>query len=451
MKWTINNSRKRYHIAIISLTAAVYVLTGCSEGVSYSGSDAKSDKFLDQGSLDSNHNTNINNGLSISDNISDIKRIKRYDNNTYSDKLSVNKIEVDNCAANKATVSDNSVSLIMVGDVLLHDSVNRNCMTPEGTYDYSHIFENTKKEISDADIALVGQEVIIGGEELGVTGYPSFNAPFEIGRELARTGFDVVCQANNHALDRKKAGIEKCLDFWRTEYPEMAVIGIYDDEISSENILIYEKNGIRIAILNYTYGTNGVEMPKDMPYAVNILKEQEVIDDIERAERDADFTVVCPHWGTEYNLDISTDQDKWTDLFCQYGVDLVIGTHPHVIEPIQWIGEEGADRRMLVYYSLGNYVNWTSGAGEGISTRMVGGMASINLVKGEDGKVTIGDYGVEALVCHLSKEKGGISVYRLADYNDDLADTNEIKNQDPDFSRQYCVDLCDRIWGNIWN
>ena len=191
-------------------------------------------------------------------------------------------------------------------------------------------------------------------------------------------------------------------------------------------------------------------MPDDMPFAVDLLKKDRVVEDVRRAEDIADFTIVCPHWGTEYNLGKTTDQDNWTDIFFENGADLVLGTHPHVIEPIEWIEDEQTGKKMLVYYSLGNYVNWTAGNGPGTSNRMVGGLALVNIGRDDTGEVVVKDYGVEAIVCHLTKEKQGITVYRLADYDERLARSNEIVNQDPDFSRQYCVDLCNEVWGNKW-
>lgn len=345
---------------------------------------------------------------------------------------------------------EQDISLIMAGDILLHIPVDRSCMLDDGSYDYSCIFENTRDDIEKADLALVNQEVIIGGKELGVTGYPSFNAPFEIGDALADSGFDVVCHATNHALDRGKTGIVNCLDYWNREHPEVAVIGINRTAEDRNDIYVYEKDGIRIAVLNYTYGTNGVKMPDDMPFAVDLLKKDRVAEDVRRAEDIADFTIVCPHWGTEYNLGKTTDQDNWTDIFFENGADLVLGTHPHVIEPIEWIEDEQTGKKMLVYYSLGNYVNWTAGNGPGTSNRMVGGLALVNIGRDDTGEVVVKDYGVEAIVCHLTKEKQGITVYRLADYDERLARSNEIVNQDPDFSRQYCVDLCNEVWGNKW-
>lgn len=345
---------------------------------------------------------------------------------------------------------EDSVNLIMVGDILLHTPLEECYKQSDGSYDYTNAFANTSSKIESADLALVNQEVIIGGEELGVSGYPCFNAPYSIGDELVETGFDVICHGTNHAMDKGKKGILNCTSFWQTNYPDITVLGIYDSAESRDNIYIYEKNNIKIAVLNYTYGTNGIELPSDMPYAVNLLKESQVRADIQFAEANADFTVVCPHWGTEYRLTPDSMQDKWTSIFLEEGVDLVIGTHPHVIEPVKMITDSESGHEMLVYYSLGNFINWTGSSGAGIANRMVGGMADITITKDAQGKAFISEYDVDALVCHLTKETNGPTTYFLNEYSEELASQNAIRSQDSNFSYEYCINLCNEVWGDIW-
>ena len=187
-----------------------------------------------------------------------------------------------------------------------------------------------------------------------------------------------------------------------------------------------------------------------MPYAVNLLEENRVETDLQKAEELADFTIVCPHWGTEYVLEQIDYQEHWAQIFLKNGVDLVLGTHPHVIEPIEWIEDEETGNKMLVYYSLGNFVNWTSSSGAGIANRMVGGMAEVTIGQDEAGTVKINDFGVRALVCHLQEGVGGVTTYYLSEYTDELGEQNQIVTQDSTFSRQYCVDLCNQVWGSMW-
>ena len=349
----------------------------------------------------------------------------------------------------------NSVNIIMVGDILLHTPVEeaaKNDLT--GAYNFDFIFEHSKGKIESADIAIVNEEVIIGGEALGVSGYPAFNAPYEIGDALYKSGFDVVCHATNHALDKGKNGLVSCLAYWRSTHPDMIVTGIYDNADSASSFPVIERNGIKIAILNYTYGTNGISAPKDMPYAVSMLNKDRVITQLDLAEQTADFTIVCPHWGTEYNLGITKDQEKWAQIFREHGADVVIGTHPHVIEPYLFYDDEIAgitnnhgNGDMLVYYSLGNFVNWTSGQGAGVANRMVGGMADFTISKKADGEVSIDSFTVDNYVCHVQSGDENVTVYPLDAYTEELAAQNEIRKQDSKFSKAYCTELCAKVYG----
>ena len=335
------------------------------------------------------------------------------------------------------------ITLVMVGDILLHTPVAESARTEEGDYDFSAVFANLQEEIQAADLALVNQEVIIGGQELKISGYPSFNAPYELGDALAASGFDVILHATNHTLDKGKRGVVNCMTFWQENYPEKAVLGIHDSAEDQEEIYVYEQEGIRIAILNYTYGTNGIALPEDMPYAVDLLESARVIEDLGRAKELADFVIVCPHWGTEYRLEETSVQKEWAQLFADNGADLVLGTHPHVIEPVKWVDDT------LVYYSLGNFVNWTSGTGEGVANRMVGGMAQVTISLDDTGAAVIKDYGVMPLVCHLEQGFGGVTVYSLEEYTEELAERNEIVKQDASFTLEYCRELSGRVFGEV--
>ena len=344
--------------------------------------------------------------------------------------------------------------IIMVGDVLLHTPVEESCLRPDGSYDYDSLFSHTKEEIAAADLALVNQEVIIGGADLGISGYPCFNADYSLCDSLVGAGFDVICHATNHAMDKGRKGLINCAKYWKENYPQITVLGIHDTADTSTSCgaepVILDLPDMKIAVLNYTYGTNGIPLPDDMPYAVDLLDEEQVAADIRRAEELADFTIVCPHWGTEYRLTPDASQEKWTKVFAENGADLVLGTHPHVIEPIEWVTDEERDHEMLVYYSLGNFVNWTSGTGEGVANRMVGGMAEVTLTKNDNGELEIADYGVKPMISHVASGPEGVTTYFLEDYPEELAEENEIVSQDPEFSREYCVNLCDSIWGDLW-
>lgn len=345
-------------------------------------------------------------------------------------------------------MEDSSVTLIMVGDMLMHTPVNETGVMEDGSIDFSHLFTYTEEMIQGADIALVNQEVILGGEELGISGYPAFNTYQELGDDLVETGFDVVLHATNHALDKGKKGILSCLSYWEKTYPQIAVLGIQDTAEEQDDIYIYEENGISIAILNYTYGTNGIPLPEDMPYAVNLMDREQMKEDIETAKEMADFIVVCPHWGTEYVLEETDYQRNYADFMLDCGVDLVIGTHPHVIEPVEMMEDESGNQ-MLVYYSLGNYVNCTSSDKSDIGKRMLGAMAEVTIKKDENGDVFISEYGAQPLVTYVSENQEEITVYPLEQFTDEMALSSYTVKFDTDFSKTYCEQLWENVMGEL--
>lgn len=340
-----------------------------------------------------------------------------------------------------------TVTIVMVGDMLMHTAVNDSGKQEDGSYNYDHLFTNVQTKIQEADLALVNQEVIISGRDAGLKGYPRFNSAYELGDSLVKAGFDVVLHATNHAMDMGREGLLRCVSFWEETYPWMDVVGIYDDEASAREICIREVEGIRIAILNYTYGTNGIKLPENMPYAVDMWDEDAIRADIALAREQADFIIVCPHWGTEYVFEETKKQKKWAQFLADEGVDLCIGTHPHVIEPVKWVtGKDGNE--MLVYYSIGNFINATSGTASGVSSRMLGAMAQVTITM-EENQCEIKEYDALPLVAHVEK-KGPISTYFLQDYTEELAQKHYMTKVDPDnFSLTYLWELYDRVIGDL--
>lgn len=354
--------------------------------------------------------------------------------------------EVQKTKKSTGTEERNSITLVMVGDMLMHTPVNKTGVMEDGSIDFSHLFTHTKDMIEGADLALVNQEVILGGEELGISGYPAFNTYQELGDDLVEAGYDVVLHATNHALDKGKKGVLSCLSYWDNSHPEIAVLGIQDTAEEQREIYVYEKNGIRIAILNYTYGTNGIPLPEDMPFAVNLMDKEKMAEDIARAKGMADFVVVCPHWGTEYVLEETDYQRNYAEFMLDCGVDLVVGTHPHVIEPVEMFTDENGNE-MLVYYSLGNYVNCTSSETEDIGQRMLGAMAEVTIAKDESGEVYISEYGAQPLVTYVSADQEEIAVYPLEDFTDEMAKSSYTVKFDTDFSKAYCEQLWESVMG----
>lgn len=339
-----------------------------------------------------------------------------------------------------------TVQIIMVGDMLMHEPIIKSGLQEDGTYNYDHLFVNVKDTIEGADLAIANQETMMGGPKFGYTGYPSFNTPYALSDAEKKAGFDVLLFATNHAMDKGFRAIYNCMDYLDEHHPEMTYLGINRSQTDqNENIYVYEKNGMKIAILNYTYGTNGIPLPGDKPYLVNLLKEKKLRSDIQKAEEIADFTIVCPHWGTEYNLGTSAAQERWVEIFLEEGVDLVMGAHPHVIEPIKWHTRDDG-HQMLVYYSLGNFVNGTSSTGHGVTKRMVGGIADVTLRRNDDGVVEIAEHDAIEIVCHMGKGTD-YTVYYMEDYTEEMASENLILKQDGEFSKALCESVFTQVWG----
>ena len=343
--------------------------------------------------------------------------------------------------------SSSQVTLLAVGDNLIHREVIASGKQPDGTYQYDFLYSNLKEEISAADIAVVNQETIFGGKEKGYSGYPKFNSPTEIGDALVDTGFDVVLQATNHAMDMGSEGIANTLAYWKDK-PQITVLGINESKEASEKVTILEKNGIRIAMLNYTFSLNGIPLPKDKPYLVNMLDQEKMARDLQFANKNADFTIVYPHWGTEYVYKSIDMQKDLTKFFYEQGVDLVIGSHPHVIEPVEWIETEKG-HRMLVYYSLGNFLSYQREA-----PRMLGAMAEVTIVKDETGTY-IKDSSITPIVTHYENGPADYhyAIYKLKDYTPALAKIHGVSDLAEDGPMDYgkLVSLAKEVLGDWYS
>ena len=355
--------------------------------------------------------------------------------------------EADGTVDGSADSAGVDVSIIMVGDLLMHDNISASGYLADGTVNYDHIFAHVKDDVQAADVAVINNEVIYGGDDRGYQNYPMFNVVTPLGDSVVDAGFDVVLHASNHVLDQGTTGVENCLDFWNNKHPEIAVLGIHESSEDAAEIYVYEKDGFKIAMLNYTYGMNGMALPDDKDYLVDLMTEEtknKVIYDIRRAHDLADAVVVFPHWGTEYNLGSDDFQHEWAQLFADEGVILAIGDHPHVVEPVEWYtGKNGNE--MLCYYSVGNFISSQTGADS-----MLGIMSQTTLHKNADGSVSIKEYGLEPLVTHRRSGAGNFTTYRLSDYTQDLVSQNSILNYDGRFSISYLEDLCEREFGDLY-
>ena len=329
------------------------------------------------------------------------------------------------------------IELMMVGDNLLHMGLINSGKQEDGSYNYDFLFEDIAPFLEAAEISLINQETIFGGNELGFSGYPEFNSPTQVGDAIVKAGFDVVLFASNHAADKGLTGLENCLTFWEENYPETIVTGIQKEKEEENEIHVIEVQGITFAFLNYTYGPNVETVPKNIRGKLDLLcvcneengrmdyttLNPQVVEDIKRADEMADYVIVCPHWGTEYTGKPSSYQEKFAMEMTAAGADIIIGTHPHVVQPIQWIEAENGNR-CLCYYSLGNYVSTQKGP-----FSMLEGMAWISIHVTEDGHyINEERTGVVPLVNQYSAFPVRFeAVYLLEEYTEELAEGHGIK------------------------
>lgn len=262
--------------------------------------------------------------------------------------------------------NDNELSLIMAGDVLIHSSIYDDAYD-DGKYNFDKMLSLIKPIVKNYDLAFYNQESILGGTSLGLSSYPAFNSPQEVGETFTSAGFNIVSLANNHTLDFGKKGVVSSTNYWKTK-KDVLTNGSASSLNNRNDIKIKEVNGIKYTLLAYTTTTNGIEPSNN--YYVNVYSEEQVKKDIEKVRDKVDLLLVSMHWGEEYNFSITPEQEKIANYLSNQEVDIIIGHHPHVIQPIDYINDT------LVIYSLGNFISGQEGL-----DRRVGLMVSVDIEK----------------------------------------------------------------------
>ncbi|MGL4821054.1 MAG: CapA family protein [Bacilli bacterium] len=273
-------------------------------------------------------------------------------------------------------------TLAAVGDVLLHRSVYNDAQTSDTSYDFSKMFTEVNPFILSADVAVANQETMIGGVEIGLSDYPVFNSPKEIGDALKESGFDVVTLANNHTIDRGERAVLRGLANWNAI--GLVHTGAFRSFQDQKQIRTFTAKEITFSFLSYTYGTNGIPVPKGKEYLVNVFDEAQMKQDIARAKTVSDVVVVAMHWGQEYQVLPNEEQKRWAQWLSDEGVHIVLGSHPHVLQPPTWVKGKGGNKT-FVAYSMGNFLSAQIGV-----DKLTGGIFTIDVVKTvTDGKVSI--------------------------------------------------------------
>ncbi len=376
-----------------------------------------------------------------------------------------------------------TIHIMAIGDNLLHEGIISTGKQADGTYNFDFEFADIKPFINAADIAVINQETPLAGNNYGFKGYPCFNSPTEVGDAIAKAGFNVVTAATNHAYDQKAKGMYSYADFFVTNHPEVVLCGIRGNlpnlqgepkKVNPEDITVtveetpstepetvattepetvaepdalpgternpriqyIEIQGYTFALLNYTYGTNLATYPSDAEGHLDMLCDYNrknrmlnftalndyVLPDIYEAKQTSDFVIVFPHWGNEYQTSASPYQEAWAKMFADAGADLIIGCHPHVVQPVTKVTSD-LGNEVLCYYSLGNYASL-----QRQRRAMFEAMAWVTLVDDEDGNLHIVEEESGALPMVMQYTTGARfqAVVPLDEYTESLANAHGI-------------------------
>lgn len=243
-------------------------------------------------------------------------------------------------------------SIFMVGDALIHSNVYEDARCADGSYDFKPMLEQIKPISIKYDLKYYNQETILGGATLGYSNYPRFNSPTEVGDAFLDAGFNLVSLATNHTMDKGEAGVINSVNYWKSK-ENVVYSGQWTSNEEREESHVYNINGISYAFFSYTTWTNGLETPAGKEYLNNVYSPEKAAADIAKVKDLADVIIVAMHWGTEYSLGVSSQQTEIANYLSSLGVNLIIGAHPHVVEPVEYIN----DGKTFVIYSLGNFIS----------------------------------------------------------------------------------------------
>ena len=292
------------------------------------------------------------------------KNRSSYENLVQSSKQEVEnekqKKEQDSNNEQEEEPTDVSFTLSAIGDIMCHNTQYLDAYDKTtDTYDFSYVFDDISLYTKTADICVGNLGTAFAGEEVGYSSYPTFNPPDSLAYELKDIGLDVLSTAGNHALDKGFDGLSRTIDVLNDA--DISHLGTYKTEEDQNKTLIKYVKGIKIAFVNYAYGTNGIQIPSDKSFCVNLIDENLMKTQLDNAKKEnPDIIIACMHWGNEYKTTQNSTQEDLANFLFQNGVDIILGTHPHVLEPMEKRTitlEDGTTKDGFVIYSLGNFIS----------------------------------------------------------------------------------------------
>ena len=259
----------------------------------------------------------------------------------------------------KEEKKDTTINMAFTGDIMCHNTIYKDAYNSStNEYDFSYIFDEIKHYLQIPDITVGNLETTFSGKDAGYSSYPTFNTPEALAYNLKKLGFDVVSTANNHCYDIGYSGIESTINYLNDA--DIAHTGTYTSEEDQNKILVQNVKGLKIAFLSFTYGTNGITVPQDKSYSVNLNDNPTILKQLQLAkEQTPDLICVSMHWGTEYQTSPNSSQQEMADFLFKNGADIIIGNHPHVLQSMEKREiklEDGSSKDGFVVYSLGNFL-----------------------------------------------------------------------------------------------
>lgn len=309
---------------------------------------------------------------------------------------------------------DITVDIVAIGDIMCHSTNFQDAYDEEkDTYDFSRVFEDIKGYIQEADLAIGNLETTFAGKDVGYSGYPTFNTPEQLAQNIKDLGVDVVSTANNHSLDKRYNGLVSTLD--ELDKVELSHTGTYRSKEEQDTILTKDVNGIKFAFLSFTYGTNGIPVPSGKEYCINLIDENLILDQLSKAKAlNPDVICVSMHWGDEYKLKQNATQEKLANFLFENGVDIILGSHPHVLEPMEKRTvtlSDGTKKDGFLIYSLGNFMS-----GQVIQNTMNTIILQLKITKHTDDSITIDSYNYIPIFMY-DKGAGQKERYKILDIN----------------------------------
>lgn len=343
-----------------------------------------------------------------------------------------------------------SFTFVGVGDNLIHGAIYLAYPNNGIGADFSDLFENTNSYTQKADLAYINAETMMAAETAEeLSSYPTFNGPVSYLGAIDKAGFDWISMASNHSMDTGSTGIFFEIDELNENYPNIAHTGSYKSEKDSKTPVVKDINGIKVGLANFTYGTNGIPLPEEYPWLIDVWQKEDGSIDydaiktkIDALKKASDVQIVAMHWGQEYMNEPDDLQKELVKYLNELGVEVIIGAHPHVIQTVELY--EGPKQNTLVYYSLGNFIS-----AQDEPERMIGGMASFELTYDFNNKKTSFE-NVEFIptITWFNSDYSSFKTYAMPEYNDELASTHRLSAVDgKDISKEFVSEYVTTVVG----